>query len=91
MTREQCRELIPVLQAWAEGKAIQLRGPHSGGWKDWDFGNPNFEASEWRIKPDPREFWIVLDVESGRMIVSKRPLEPITKPPTEIIHVREVR
>ena len=56
MDRERCKELLPVLQAFAEGKTIQCRGMGL----DWAAvsTNPTWEADEYRIKPEPREFWI---------------------------------
>jgi len=48
-----------------EGKVIQERRVNTDGhgeydWKDWDGDNPMFEddAYEYRVKPEPREFWI---------------------------------
>ncbi len=58
MTREESKQLLPVLQAFAEGKVIQ--------YKDWDMMNNTFEwrdlkkGEEWdwrgkyRIKSDPK-------------------------------------
>lgn len=65
MTREQAKQLLPVIQAFAEGKEIQ--------WKDLNYTNSrwitiekscecNFEraGTSWRIKPTPREFWLMI-------------------------------
>ena len=58
MTREQTKELLPIMQAFAEGKTIQYYyttpTPH---WEDVlpnqtvDF---NSDASKYRIKPEPK-------------------------------------
>lgn len=58
MTREQTKELLPIMQAFSEGKTIQYYyitpTPH---WEDVlpnqtvDF---NSDASKYRIKPEPK-------------------------------------
>ena len=52
MIREQAKELLPIIQAFAEGKTIQYKV--KGGWQDID--NPSFNdlPSEYRIKPEPK-------------------------------------
>lgn len=59
MNRERAKQLLPILQAFAEGKTIQKR-LHSD--QDWvDQVGPDLDLNDnWqvRIKPAPREFWI---------------------------------
>ena len=51
MTREQAKELLPIIQAYAEGKTIQLFT--NGIWEGAE--NPSFEElSRYRIKPEPK-------------------------------------
>ena len=54
MTREEAKELLPIIQAWAEGKSIQFQ-TDSGSWsditKDLYTGN---SPSLYRIKPEPK-------------------------------------
>ena len=51
MTREETKELLPIMQAFAEGKTIQLFT--NGIWEDAK--NPTFESgSMYRIKPEPK-------------------------------------
>lgn len=52
MTRKEAKELLPIIQAWVEGKTIQYK--LKGGWQDMD--NPSFNdlPSEYRIKPEPK-------------------------------------
>ena len=51
MTREEAKELLPIIQAFAEGKTIQLFT--NGIWEDAK--NPSFgELSRYRIKPEPK-------------------------------------
>ena len=39
MTREKAKQLLPIIQAYAEGKTIQLKGL-DGTWSDLE--DPNF-------------------------------------------------
>ena len=56
MTREEAKELLPVIQAFAEGKHIQWRN-HCKNWIDIDERdglNTEFPLSIYRIKPEPK-------------------------------------
>ena len=58
MTREQAKELLPIIQAFAEGKHIQWRN-HCKNWIDVDerYGlDIEFPSSVYRIKPEYRPF-----------------------------------
>lgn len=52
MTREEAKELLPIIQAFAEGKAIQ----QTDGYDWYDLDDPDFMASgsSYRIKPEPK-------------------------------------
>lgn len=53
-TREQVKELLPVLVAYVDGKAIQLK--HSGNWLDVAANTElsfNNDPATYRIKPEP--------------------------------------
>lgn len=50
MNREQAKELLPIIQAFAEGKIIQAAGGR--GWYDVD--NINSNSCKYRIKPEPK-------------------------------------
>ena len=51
MTREEAKELLPIMQAFADGKTIQLFT--NGIWEGAE--NPSFEElSRYRIKPEPQ-------------------------------------
>lgn len=59
MTRERAKELLPVIQAWAEGKDVQCKRQHqlNGPWID--NGYPAWDDNlDFRIKPEPREWWL---------------------------------
>lgn len=56
MTREEAKELLPVIQAFAEGKQIQDTIEGFTGWVDTDEINLEYEGKKikHRIKPEPR-------------------------------------
>jgi hypothetical protein len=94
MTCERAKELLPVIQAFANGEEIQSKNFNHTKWtdiqKDWivDFSQSNYE---YRIKPKPREWWIMESLKNGEVIGGpcRKPLNP---PPSDYhwIHVREV-
>lgn len=52
MTREEAKEVLPIMQAYVEGKTIQLKGL-DGTWNDLE--DPNFigfNREYYRIKPE---------------------------------------
>ena len=52
MTREEAKQLLPIIQAYAEGKAIQ----QTDGYDWYDLDDPDFMAngSSYRIKPETK-------------------------------------
>lgn len=54
MNRQEAKELLPIIQAFAEGKTIQSRFINgSNTW--WDDNNLSFgDGVEYRIKPEPK-------------------------------------
>ena len=52
MTREEAKQLLPIIQAFAEGKIIQVLD--EGEW--FDLREPDFRKStnRYRIKPEPK-------------------------------------
>lgn len=91
MTKEKAAELLPVMEAFAKGGAVQYRRTTSGGWRDCE--DPCFDPNwQWQIKPAPREFWIVW---SGSTYKLKEMYAQIFTtcpdlPANQLIHVREV-
>lgn len=57
MNRERAKELLPIIQAFAEGKGIQTRNKLT----DWlDVNQPSWvEHQEYRIKPEPKYMWLI--------------------------------
>lgn len=60
MNKDNARDYLPLVQALAEGKVIQIRTDLSG-WKDFEEFSFEKHAQNYRIKPEPREIWVVLD------------------------------
>ena len=55
MTREQAKELLPIITAFANGEDVEIRT--TKGWISLD--KPRFEGaiSDYRIAPKPRKVW----------------------------------
>ena len=56
MTREEAKELLPIIQAWAKGKEIQFKAC-SGKWTDVEENEGLsfvYSSSDYRIKPEPK-------------------------------------
>ena len=56
MTREEAKELLPIIQAWTEGKKIQFKS-RSGKWTDVEENEGLsfvYSLSDYRIKPEPK-------------------------------------
>ena len=56
MTREEAKELLPIIKAFAEGKDIQIRNITDDGWDDINDDRMSFcaKAEAYRIKPEPK-------------------------------------
>lgn len=95
MTRERAKELLPVIKAFAEGKIIQILG-NNGQWfdlKDFPGLNATFDSEncEFRLKPEPREFWLRMCTCPEHCVAipfGKKPIESCCF--CSIHHVREV-
>lgn len=54
MTREQAKELLPIIQAFAEGKTVEYR---EGGYAHWEETTSpifNIDMCNYRIKPEQK-------------------------------------
>lgn len=52
MTREQAKELLPIIQAFAEGKTIQCKSSIRDEWRDFEEPVFNGSPDNYRIKPE---------------------------------------
>lgn len=54
MTRDEAKQLLPIIQAWAEGKDVQYRAAKGHQWQDGINGISFSNGAEcYRIKPTP--------------------------------------
>ena len=86
MNKENASQFLPLVQALADGKQIQVSRKDKSHWMNSD--EPTFSSEYlWRIKPEPREFFLYRDDTSDDYYVSD------TNPPAEwneLIKVREI-
>lgn len=94
MTRERAKELLPIIQAYAEGKTIECF-TIEGRWQE--ITNPFFDsATKYRIKPKPMERWWVMDAEGHVCLSSDNEksarewTDSRTSNNYRIVHFREV-
>ena len=67
MNREKASELLPIIQAFADGKDIQCHQMNDT-WKTIE--TPQFnEIAEYRVKPEPIEIWCMID--SNKDLIAK--------------------
>ena len=52
MTREEAKDLLPIIQAWAEGKNVQFLS--DGEWHDINQADFTCYPDKYRIKPEPK-------------------------------------
>jgi hypothetical protein len=90
MTRQEAKELLPIIKAFAEGKTIQIKQHPQERWEDATAISFMLHCSCYRIRPEPREF--IIQVYSNQKdpltlhLISPLPPGDYTKP----IKVREV-
>ena len=53
ITREQAKELLPIIQALVDGKEIQDKIEGVTDWEDTDEINFEYEKIKYRVKPEP--------------------------------------
>lgn len=93
MNREEAKRLLPIIQAYAEGKIVQVMDADKG----WlDVFNPLFKPGYlYRIKPDLLECWGVVDRDGDKYFYSSKGVaeDHVSRGsfgPYTIHHMREV-
>ena len=77
MNKENAHLFLPLVQALADGKSIQFKNcfkGKSGHWEDFEDGEPvQFwgHPEEYRIKPEPRTFEVVISKMNGSIYNAK--------------------
>ena len=70
MNRSRASELLPIIQAFADGKDIQCH-QRDDTWRFLD--EPQFNSNaEYRIKPEPIEIWCMIDSDKNLIAESFR-------------------
>ncbi len=81
--------MIAVLQAAKEGKQIQVRNLGEIRWSWASCPAFDFQSNEYRVKPEPRKFWLVA-FKDGSLTWSVWTRPPVDRSPyREIIEVTE--
>lgn len=71
MNREEAKKLLPIIQAFAEGKTVQYKN-YEGKWEDTP--DPEwYSGDKYRIKPEPKYDWAFY-VTDGTGILFKKKL-----------------
>lgn len=67
------KEMIAVMQAYEDGKAIEFRDRHSGEWGECSIPLWDWHAFDYRIKPEPKyvPYDSVAEVEKDKWVVNK--------------------
>lgn len=60
-------EMIKVMQAYVSGKPIEMN-PQGEGWRKCDCPVWNWVLCDYRVKQEPREFWIAYREDNGEVI-----------------------
>ncbi len=83
MNRERARELLPIIEAFANGEEIHKKAAPSHCWEPVEDVTG---LGEYRIAPKPREFWVWWDDHTLKC----RIVIPNESPYRDAIKVREV-
>lgn len=91
MTREEAKQLLPIIQAFAEGKAIEICS--HGIWEDIHIENPYFDCgpSCYRIKPEPKYRPFKAKEECWKEMQNHQPFGWIKDKEGQYRHVMSVR
>ena len=90
MNAQNAAQFLPLVQALADGKTIQQQSLDDG-WHDQHdvhFGN---DLSAYRVKPEPREFWICYDKDESPLNGAIYGVEQLRLPDSRLqIRVSEI-
>lgn len=54
MTREQAKEILPIIEAFSKGKTVERFNPCNGEWDELKDPSFDLDNSCYRIKPEPK-------------------------------------
>ena len=84
MTREEAKELLPIIQAWAEGKNIQFLSV--GEWHDINQADFTCYPDKYRIKPEPNYRPFKTQEECWNEMLKHQPLGWIRESNTKTLY-----
>ena len=87
MNKENASQFLPLVQALADGKTIQVLGCDGSEWIDIREVKFSDNPEAYRIKPEPREFWLFRD--DPKNFYNESDTKPSGKW-NELIKVREI-
>ena len=91
MTREEIKELLPIMQAFAEGKAIQFRKKGTSEWVD--FYEDDLRVSSayyYRIKSEPKYRPFKTQEECWKEMLKHQPFGWVKSPRGELFCIDKV-
>ena len=59
MSPEKAKQMLPIITAFAEGKPVEMKGLCTEKWEVSENLDFCYDADRYRIKPEPRERWVV--------------------------------
>ena len=85
MTREEAKEFLPIIQAFADGKTIEI---YDDEWKTMDLKDPHFDCvpSHYRIKPEPKYRPFKTQEECWNEMLKHQPLGWIRESNTKTLY-----
>ena len=78
------------MQAYVDGKTIEFTHGEVEGWKK--AVNPNWDwwDTKYRVKPEPREYWILVSPNGNKYVMAENPIGDPDYEKWEVIYVKEV-
>ena len=88
MTREEAKEMLPIIQAWADGKIIQVR--EKGRWVELCIDDFNRSPDMYRIKPEPKYRPFKSQEECWQEMLNHQPFGWVKSPNGELFCIDKV-
>ena len=88
MTREETKEMLPIIQAWAEGKTIQVK--EHGRWVELCIDDFNLCPDMYRIKPEPKYRPFKSQEECWQEMLNHQPFGWVKSPNGELFCIDKV-
>ena len=86
MTREEAKEMLPIIKAFAGGKVIQCKSCITNEWRDFDEPAFNGLPDNYRIKPEPKYRHFKSQEECWNEMLKHQPFGWIKNNDTQCLH-----